>query len=127
MDNHPPTFVVLGATGGIGSELCRHLARDGATPVLAARDEGRLKELAGELDAPYRAVDATDGGAVNDLFSTTARENGPIAGAVNCVGTRSGFAAGGGAPIRNRSAEASTLLSSFVSSTAPASSARTIR
>jgi len=87
MDNHPPTFVVLGATGGIGSELCRHLARDGATPVLAARDEGRLKKLAGELDAPYRVLDATDGGAVNDLFSTTARENGPIAGAVNCVGS----------------------------------------
>ncbi len=87
MDNHPPTFIVLGATGGIGSELCRHLTRDGATPVLAARDEGRLKELAGELDAPYRVVDATDGGAVNDLFSTTARENGPIAGAVNCVGS----------------------------------------
>jgi NAD(P)-dependent dehydrogenase (short-subunit alcohol dehydrogenase family) len=87
MDNHPPTFIVLGATGGIGSELCRHLTRDGATPVLAARDEGRLKKLAGELDAPYRVVDATDGGAVNDLFSTTAQENGTIAGAVNCVGS----------------------------------------
>lgn len=86
MDNHPPTFVVLGATGGIGSELCRRLARDGATPVLAARDKGRLKDLAGELDAPYHVLDATDGGAVNDLFSTAA-ESGPISGAANCVGS----------------------------------------
>lgn len=87
MDNGSPTFVVLGATGGIGSALCRRLAGDGATPVLAARDEGRLKELAGELDAPYQALDATDAGAVGDLFSRTAEENGPIAGAANCVGS----------------------------------------
>ena len=86
MDNHPQTFVVLGATGGIGSALCRRLADGGAAPVLAARDEGRLKELADELDAPYHVVDATDGGAVNELFSGAA-EAGPIAGAVNCVGS----------------------------------------
>lgn len=87
MDNHPPTIVVLGATGGIGSELCRRLAHDGATPILAARDEGRLKDLADELDTPYHVVDATDGGAVNDLFSAVAEDNGPIAGAANCVGS----------------------------------------
>lgn len=86
MDNQPQTFIILGATGGIGSALCRRLARDGATPILAARDEGRLKELAEELDAPYHVVDATDGGAVNDLFSAAA-ESGPIAGAANCVGS----------------------------------------
>ena len=81
------TFLILGATGGIGSELCRRLARDGANPVLAARDEGRLEDLAGELGAPHHAVDATDGGAVGDLFSRVNEEHGPIAGAVNCVGS----------------------------------------
>lgn len=86
MDNNSPTFVVLGATGGIGSELCRRLNRDGATPILAARDEGRLQSLADELDAPYHAIDATDGGAVNDLLAKAA-ERGPIAGVANCVGS----------------------------------------
>ncbi|QIN82705.1 SDR family oxidoreductase [Rubrobacter tropicus] len=85
MDN--ATHVVLGATGGIGSALCRRLASEGATPILAARDEGRLKELADELDAPYFALDATDAGAVGDLFSKAVEENGPVAGAANCVGS----------------------------------------
>jgi uncharacterized protein YbjT (DUF2867 family) len=52
MDSDANTYLVLGATGGIGSELCRRLARDGANPVLAARDEGRLGDLARDLDAP---------------------------------------------------------------------------
>ncbi|CAA9431112.1 MAG: 3-oxoacyl-[acyl-carrier protein] reductase [uncultured Rubrobacteraceae bacterium] len=87
MESKANTFVVLGATGGIGSELCRRLARDGANPVLAARDEGRLEDLAGEIEAPYHAVDATDGRAVDGLFSRVKEEHGPIAGAVNCVGS----------------------------------------
>jgi 3-oxoacyl-[acyl-carrier protein] reductase len=87
MDNDPHTFVVLGATGGIGSALCRRLARGGTDLVLAARDEGRLKALAGELDAPFHAVDATDGAAVDRLFSRVREEHGTIAGAANCVGS----------------------------------------
>ena len=87
MDSDANTFLILGATGGIGSELCRRLARDGANPVLAARDEGRLEDLAGELDSPYHAVDARDGEAVDGLFSRVREEHGPIAGAVNCVGS----------------------------------------
>ncbi len=87
MDNDRPTHIVLGATGGIGSELCRRLAEDGANPVLVARDQGRLKDLAAELDAPYHALDAADGDAVNDLFSDVKEEHGPIAGAANCVGS----------------------------------------
>ena len=86
MDNSGSTFIVLGATGGIGSELCRRPAADGPPPVRAARDVGPLKELPHELDAPYHAVDATEAGAVEELFSRTAGEHGPIAGAVNCVG-----------------------------------------
>jgi len=87
MDSDANTYLVLGATGGIGSELCRRLARDGANPVLAARDEGRLGDLARDLDAPYHAVDATEGKAVDGLFSRIKEDHGPIAGAVNCVGS----------------------------------------
>ncbi|MGH3145449.1 MAG: SDR family NAD(P)-dependent oxidoreductase [Rubrobacter sp.] len=89
MDNHTrPVYVVLGATGGIGSELCRRLVeRDGARLVLAARDETRLRELAGELDADYRAIDATRGDEVERVFAEAAGDHGPLAGAANCVGS----------------------------------------
>jgi NAD(P)-dependent dehydrogenase (short-subunit alcohol dehydrogenase family) len=80
MDSDANTYLILGATGGIGSELCRRLARDGANPVLAARDEGRLGDLARDLDAPYHAVDATEGKAVDGLFSRIKEDHGPIAG-----------------------------------------------
>jgi len=86
MDSAAKTYVVLGATGGIGSELCRRLGKGGANPVLAARDEGRLQDLAEELGVPYHAIDATDGAAVDSLFARVKEEHGPIAGAANCVG-----------------------------------------
>ncbi|HEV2094773.1 MAG TPA: SDR family oxidoreductase [Rubrobacter sp.] len=44
MDSDVNTFVVLGATGGIGSELCRRLARDDAGRlVLAAAKAGVIR------------------------------------------------------------------------------------
>lgn len=92
MDNRNsqnPVYVVLGATGGIGTELCRRLARaDGARLVLGGRSREKLDALAGELDAETRTVelDATDGGAVDGVFETAVSEFGGVTGAVNCVG-----------------------------------------
>ncbi len=40
------TALVTGASSGIGLELCRLLARDGARVVMVARDEGRLQRAA---------------------------------------------------------------------------------
>jgi short-subunit dehydrogenase len=49
------TVLVTGASSGIGWELARLFAGDGANLVLIARSEGRLRELAGELAAKYGA------------------------------------------------------------------------
>lgn len=35
MDSDRETYLVPGATGGIGSELCRHLTKEGVNPVLS--------------------------------------------------------------------------------------------
>ena len=44
------TALVTGASQGIGEEIARQLARQGARTVLAARSKGRLEALAGEIE-----------------------------------------------------------------------------
>ena len=56
---------MTGASSGIGREIARELARQGATLVLVARREDRLRELAGEIAtaggrAEWVAGDITD-------------------------------------------------------------------
>jgi short-subunit dehydrogenase len=43
------TVLITGASSGIGRELARQFAGDGADLVLIARNEDKLRELAGEL------------------------------------------------------------------------------
>jgi short-subunit dehydrogenase len=48
--------LITGASSGIGRELARLFASDGADLVLIARSEGRLRELADELADKYGTV-----------------------------------------------------------------------
>ncbi len=54
-----PSYLVFGATGGIGSELCRHLAAQGARLVVAGRNEEKLRAIADELESFAYPLDAT--------------------------------------------------------------------
>ncbi len=45
--------LVTGASSGIGREFCRAFARKGGIPVLVARRENRLNELADELKSEF--------------------------------------------------------------------------
>jgi len=54
-----PSYLVFGATGGIGSELCRHLAAQGARLGLAGRNAEKLRVIADELDSFAYPLDAT--------------------------------------------------------------------
>ena len=55
----PDNFVVLGASGGIGSETCRRLRSLGSNLLLLGRDQDALQHLGDELAVPSRVVDAT--------------------------------------------------------------------
>lgn len=80
-------YVVLGATGGIGSDLVRRLAGNGANVCAGARDQGKLDSLASEHGASTATLDATKTDEVDGLFKQARQEFGSIEGAVCCVGS----------------------------------------
>lgn len=89
-----PSYVIVGATGGIGSELCRRLAKSGTNLLLAARDSNRLNALSEELKSvpgcgrvEIQPLDATDSNPINELFAGAVEKFGSIQGAVNLVGS----------------------------------------
>jgi short-subunit dehydrogenase len=75
--------VVTGASAGLGAQLCRDLARAGATVVGLARTTARLEALATELRAWSPAsststVDVADTGALRHALDSVAATAGPI-------------------------------------------------
>lgn len=63
--------IVTGASKGIGREMAKVFAREGAKLVLVARDEGQLKALAKELhDAIYVVADVRDEQAMEKAAQT---------------------------------------------------------
>jgi NAD(P)-dependent dehydrogenase (short-subunit alcohol dehydrogenase family) len=79
--------VVFGASGGIGSALCRRLAAGGFNLVLVARTAPALEPLAGELKGSTRTADVTDPGAVDACLAEALERHGRLDGVVNCVGS----------------------------------------
>ena len=56
--NPTPSYLVFGATGGIGESLCRRLAMRGARLTIAGRNVEKLQLLADELHATAYPLDA---------------------------------------------------------------------
>jgi len=86
-DREPPVYAVFGATGGIGDNLCRRLARRGARLVVVARQSEPLQQLAADLNGLARPLDATHFDAVDACFDEIVQRFGRLDGAVNCIGS----------------------------------------
>jgi len=82
-----PSYVILGATGGVGSALTRRLALSGARLVIAGRDEERLAGLAAETGAIPQRFDATELADVERCVNVAVERHGTVDGVVNCVGS----------------------------------------
>jgi NAD(P)-dependent dehydrogenase (short-subunit alcohol dehydrogenase family) len=68
--------VVVGVGPGLGAALCRRFAKAGLRVAAAARDKERVSALAKEFGARGYGCDATDEGAVSDLFRAVAGDLG---------------------------------------------------
>ena len=79
--------IVLGASGGIGSETCRRLRIEGAELLLVGRDPERTSELAAEFDSPYRVIDARSADEVEDCIDFGKKTLGQVDAIVHCIGS----------------------------------------
>jgi 3-oxoacyl-[acyl-carrier protein] reductase len=91
-DTPAPVYIVVGATGGIGSELSWRLAAGGARLLVAARDEAKVSRLAAGLGAQGFAaegfaLDATQFAPFEACVSRAAELYGRVDGVANCVGS----------------------------------------
>lgn len=83
------TFIVTGASGGIGRTIALRLLEEGAAVALAARSDG-IEETAEMADAEDRALpvrtDVTDEASVERLVERTENAFGGLDGVVNNAG-----------------------------------------
>lgn len=84
----PPAYVVLGATGGIGSELCRQLDATGCQLMIGGRNEEKLAHLSMLYPQTHTFhVEATNSKQVEACIQHAVKTFGRIDGVVNCVGS----------------------------------------
>lgn len=78
------SFVVFGATGGVGSALARRLRRAGETVHLVGRNEAKLALLSTETGSSYSVADVDDVAALSEA-TTAAGES--LCGIAYCIGS----------------------------------------
>jgi NAD(P)-dependent dehydrogenase (short-subunit alcohol dehydrogenase family) len=84
----PLVVLIFGATGGIGSALCRHLVASGNSTVVAAgRDPGKLTTLSAELGIRTILADATRAEEVDACIADVTKQEGRLDGLAHCVGS----------------------------------------
>lgn len=80
-------FLVVGASGELGSRFARELARRGARVALTARDASALEGLAGELKAEAIELEITDADSREAAIDAAADALGALDGIVIASGT----------------------------------------
>ncbi len=80
--------LVIGGSGGIGSQTARRLVARGDRVVRVARDGSRLEETARDIGAAgYYTGDALDPERIDEIVGLVEQEHGDIGGLVHAVGS----------------------------------------
>ncbi len=87
MTHTPRTYIVIGATGGIGSAVSTALAHGGDNVVVCGRTAETLDRLAKSIGGTPITTDATDYARVHEAVTTASASAGRIDGIVCCVGS----------------------------------------
>ena len=61
--------LIIGATGSIGSSLCKKIVADGGEAHLVGRDEKSLTELASELNSSFTVTDVLEENFSNKVLN----------------------------------------------------------
>ncbi len=64
----PNTFLLYGSYGYTGNLIAEHSLRAGLRPILAGRDETRLRAQAARLNLDYRVIPLSDAAALDDAL-----------------------------------------------------------
>lgn len=86
-EQKPQKFVILGATGAIGSELSRRLVQAGHDVFLGGRNQQQLQTLAKELAAPFQTIEGTNPESIERCIQGACGKLGHVDGVVNCIGS----------------------------------------
>ena len=86
-DANVPVYLVVGGSGGIGSEVCRKLPKKQAKVVAASRNQEKLSSLSAETGVDPVVLDATSPLQAKQCFDQIVERYGHIDGVVNCVGS----------------------------------------
>ena len=76
-------YLIVGATGSIGSNLAEQMHSSGRENHLVGRDEAQLKNLSEKLNSPYTVADVLQDGFVDKIKSDIPE----IKGVAYCVGS----------------------------------------
>jgi 3-oxoacyl-[acyl-carrier protein] reductase len=87
-DSHnQASVVILGATGGIGSALCKVLAARGYNLFLAGRNADRLAELSASFQSLTHSLAAIDSETILHCVRQAQKAFGRVDGIANCIGS----------------------------------------
>ena len=90
MDLTGRTYLVTGASSGMGKQVCITLSKLGANVVLVARNEKRLKDTLDLMESPknhlIESFDLNDLGKIEELIKTTVLKVGKFDGFCHCAG-----------------------------------------